>query len=42
MVLLGLRGRTETLATFIYRAHYVDKKRNYGNFGHPVACTVSV
>ena len=34
---------TETTPpTFYYRARYVDKKLNYGNFGDPVECTVSV
>ena len=27
---------------YAYRARYVDKKLNYGNFGDPVECTVSV
>lgn len=31
-----------TLPTFFYRARYVDKRLNYGNFGDPVECTVSV
>lgn len=29
-------------ATFIYSTRHIDKKRNYGNFGDPVECTVSV
>ena len=34
---------TETTPpTFYYRARYVDKKLNYGNFGDPVECTVTV
>ena len=34
---------TETTpTTYIYRARYVDKKLNYGNFGDPAQCTVSV
>jgi len=34
---------TETTPpTFFYRARYVDKKLNYGNFGDPAECTVSV
>ena len=28
--------------TYAYRARYVDKKLNYGNFGDPAVCTVSV
>ena len=31
-----------TPTTFYYRARYVDKKLNYGNYGDPVKCTVSV
>ena len=31
-----------TPSTYYYRARYVDKKLNYGNFGDPVKCTVSV
>jgi len=34
---------TETTpTTYVYRARYVDKKLNYGNFGDPAECTVSV
>jgi len=34
---------TETApTTYVYRARYVDKKLNYGNFGDPAECTVSV
>jgi hypothetical protein len=31
-----------TPTTYTYRARYVDKKLNYGNFGDPAECTVSV
>jgi len=31
-----------TPTTYVYRARYVDKKLNYGNFGDPAECTVSV
>ena len=35
-------GQSPFSTTYAYRARYVDKKLNYGNFGDPVECTVSV